>query len=60
MIKDTGSDPFWLRHVHMQQVIYFMISAMYAILAVELYGLRSPDFRNFHEAIFSMYQVGFL
>lgn len=42
----------------MQQVIYFMISAMYAILAVELYGLRSPDFRNFHEAIFSMYQVG--
>ena len=29
----------------------------YAILAVELFGYRSPDFRNFHESIFSMWQV---
>ena len=32
----------------------------YAIIAVELFGFRSPDFRNFTEAIFSMWQVGVL
>lgn len=37
--------------------IFFIITSMYSILAVELFGKRSPDFRNFHEAIFSMYQV---
>ena len=38
-------------------VIFFIITAMYAILAVELFGFRSPDFLNFTAAIFSMYQV---
>jgi len=38
-------------------VIFFIITAMYAILAVELFGFRSPNFLNFTEAIFSMYQV---
>eukprot|EP00802_Teleaulax_amphioxeia_P006006 Tamp_06010.p1 GENE.Tamp_06010~~Tamp_06010.p1 ORF type:complete len:718 (-),score=178.14 Tamp_06010:564-2717(-) len=38
-------------------IILFIITSMYSIIAVELFGFRSPDFRNFHEAIFSMWQV---
>jgi len=38
-------------------IILFMITSMYGILAVSLFGHRSPDFRNFHEAVFSMWQV---
>lgn len=35
----------------------FVTTAIYAILGVELYGKRSPDFARFHQSIFTMYQV---
>jgi len=46
-----------MKPVISSMIIFFIITAMYSILAVELYGFRSPNFQVFHEAIFSMYQV---
>ena len=38
-------------------LILIIVTSMYAVIAVELYGRSSPQFFDFKNAMFSMYQV---